>query len=201
MPTFLHIGCGQKRKAQTTRGFNTPEWTEVTLDIDPGARPDVVASMTDMSAVPDGTMDGLYSSHNVEHLYPPEVAVALSEFARVLRPDGFAVVTCPDLQSVAVLVAQGKLMEPAYTSPSGPIAPIDILYGHRESMAQGNLFMAHRTGFTAASLTAALRESGFASVIVRQRPRFFDLWALATRTEAPEGRLRALAAQHFPLER
>lgn len=201
MPTFLHVGCGQKRKAQTTRGFNTPAWTEVTLDIDPGARPDVVASITDMAAVADRTMDGLFSSHNVEHLYPAEVTTALGEFARVLKPDGFAVVTCPDLQSVAALVAQGKLMEPAYASPSGPIAPIDILYGHRDSLAAGHHFMAHRTGFTAGSLTTALRESGFASVIVRQRPGFFDLWALATRAEAPAERLRELAAQHFPLER
>ena len=34
MPTFLHIGCGPKRKPQTTRGFNTDAWTELRFDID-----------------------------------------------------------------------------------------------------------------------------------------------------------------------
>ena len=39
MPVFLHVGCGGKRKPQTTRGFNTPEWDEVRLDIDPSVAP------------------------------------------------------------------------------------------------------------------------------------------------------------------
>lgn len=34
MPHFLHIGCGPKHKDQTTAGFNTPDWTEIRLDID-----------------------------------------------------------------------------------------------------------------------------------------------------------------------
>ena len=51
MITFLHIGCGPKRKAQTTRGFNTPDWTEIRLDIDPDVSPDIIGTMTDMSDV------------------------------------------------------------------------------------------------------------------------------------------------------
>ncbi len=39
MKTFLHVGCGPKRKNQTTRGFNTPDWTELRLDIDAGVAP------------------------------------------------------------------------------------------------------------------------------------------------------------------
>ena len=85
-------------------------------------------------------MDAVWSSHNVEHLYPHEVPVALAEFRRVLKPEGFAIVTCPDLQAVAELVAQDKLTQPAYQSPSGPISPLDILYGHRPALALGNLF-------------------------------------------------------------
>ena len=55
--------------------------------------------MTDMSAVETGSMDALFSSHNVEHLYPHEVPVAFVEFHRVLNDDGFAIITGPDLQS------------------------------------------------------------------------------------------------------
>ena len=105
MPTFLHIGCGPKRKEQTTRGFNTADWNELRLDIDASVAPDITGTMTDMSALADASVDAIFSSHNIEHLYPHEVPVALAEFKRVLKPDGFAVITCPDLQSVCALVA------------------------------------------------------------------------------------------------
>jgi hypothetical protein len=87
----------------------------------------------------------------------------------VLRPDGFLVVTCPDLQSVCTLVAEDKLTEPAYTAPAGPITPLDILYGHRASMARGNLFMAHRCGFTQKVLTGTLQAHGFANTASLRR--------------------------------
>lgn len=198
MPTFLHVGCGQQPKGATTRAFADPEWMEVRFDIDPSVEPDIVGSMTDMSAVPDASMDAIFSSHNIEHLYAFEAAIALREFARVLKPEGFAVITCPDIQAVAALVAEGKLLEPAYHSASGPIAPIDILYGHRPALARGHSFMAHKTGFTRKVLAQTLQASGFGSVIARSRPACFDLWAAATRTASPPERLRALAAQHFP---
>ena len=200
MPTLLHIGCGPKRKPQTTRGFNTDQWQEIRLDIDPSVEPDVTGTMTDMSAVASESVDAIFSSHNIEHLYPHEVSVALKEFLRVLKPEGFAVITCPDLQSVCALVAEDKLTDAAYTSPAGPIAPLDILYGHRPQMAQGNLFMAHRCGFTQKVLDGTLRSCGFKMVasMARGRPPFFDLWALASKSTRSEDAMRALAKEHFP---
>ena len=197
MPTLLHVGCGPKRKDRTTAGFNTPDWTEIRLDIDPAVQPDVTGTMTDMSAVASASVDAVFSSHNIEHLYPHEVPLALAEFRRVLRDDGYAVITCPDLQSVAALVAQDKLTEPAYVSPAGPIAPLDIIYGHRAAMQRGNLFMAHRCGFTRKVLDATLRAAGFQSVVSLARPKSFDLWALASKSARDEATLRALAKLHF----
>ena len=159
--------------------------------------PDIVASMLDMAPVESASMDAVFSSHNIEHLHPHEVAVALGEFRRVLKPDGMLVLTCPDLQQVCALVADDKLDDPAYISPAGPIAPLDILYGHRAAMAAGNLFMAHKTGFTAKTLRQALEGSGFATAIV-ERGRLFDLWAIAY-PEAPSvERLQADQAACFP---
>ena len=199
MKSFLHVGCGPKRKDQTTRGFNSADWQELRLDIDQSVAPDIVGTMTDMSAVTDASVDALFSSHNIEHLYPHEVPVALAEFKRVLRPDGFVVITCPDLQSVCALVAQDKLADPAYISPAGPIAPLDILYGHRPSMARGNLYMAHRCGFTQKVLTGTLQAAGFTTVAARRREHpYYDLWALATVAPMAEAELRQLAAGHFP---
>ncbi len=199
---FVHVGCGPKRKAQTTQGFNQPQWAELRFDIDPAVSPDVIGTMTDMSAVASASCDALYSSHNIEHLYPHEVPAALAEFLRVLKPDGFAVITCPDLKSVARLVAEDKLTEAAYTSGMGPISPLDILYGHRASLARGNLFMAHRCGFTLKVLAGTLRAAGFVTTAGMERgaPNF-DLWMVATKSAIDDHALRALAAEHFPARR
>lgn len=198
--TLLHVGCGPKRKADTTSGFNTPDWMELRLDIDPNVQPDVTGTITDISAVADGAVQAVFSSHNIEHLYPHEVPVALAEFHRVLDDEGFVVITCPDLQSVCALVAQDKLTEAAYTAPAGPIAPLDILYGYRPAMARGNLFMAHRCGFTQKVLGSRLQGAGFAAIATMARPRapYFDLWALATKRPRAEEEVRTLAQAHFP---
>jgi SAM-dependent methyltransferase len=135
MKTFLHVGCGGSRKEHTTPAFAREDWRELRFDIDAKAQPDILGTMTDMASVASASVDALYSAHNIEHLYPHEVPVALAEFHRVLKPDGFLVLTCPDLQSVSALVAEGKLIEPAYVSPAGPIAALDILFGLRSALA------------------------------------------------------------------
>lgn len=194
--TFLHVGCGPKRAEQTP--FAGLGWSEIRLDINPAVAPDLIGTITDMTAVADASVDAVFSSHNIEHLYPDEVPVALAEFHRVLKPGGFALITCPDLRSVCALVAQDQLTEPAYTSPAGPIAPIDILFGHRASMQVGNRYMAHRCGFTEKVLTGTLQAAGFQQVASLARPAAFDLWALATRAAWPEQALRDAAAQLLP---
>ena len=154
--------------------------------------------MTDMSSVVSGSVDAVFSSHNIEHLYPHEVPVALAEFLRVLNHDGYAVITCPDLQAVCALVAEDKLTETACTSPAGPITPLDILYGHRPPMARGNLYMAHRCGFTEKVLIGTLQAAGFKHIASMKRGApYFDLWALASKTEKSEAGLRSLAQSHF----
>lgn len=199
MPRFLHVGCGPKHKDQTTRAFAGRDWEEVRLDIDESVKPDLTGTMTDLSAVEDDSFDALFSSHNIEHLYPHEVPVALAEFRRVVKPDGYVVITCPDLQSVCELIAEDKLLESAYQSPAGPIAPLDILYGHRAAMARGNLYMAHRCGFTAKVLAGTVRAGGFGHTAVRRRGHpAYDLWVLGASLDLGESKVRELAAAHFP---
>ncbi len=196
MKTFLHVGCGPKRKERTTKALSS--WNELRFDIDESIMPDLVGTMTDMSSVSSESVDAVFSSHNLEHLYPHEVPVALSEFLRVLKSDGIAVITCPDLKSVCALIAEDKLTEAAYTSPAGPIAPIDILYGLRTSISQGNLYMAHRCGFTQKVLDATLLASGFKSVVSMSRGYpYYDLWAVASKTELPKEQIKALALEHM----
>ena len=177
----LHVGCGLADPMKLPAAFFTPgEWRETRLDIDPSVTPDIVSSITEMPAVASASYDAIWSSHNIEHLARHEVPLALAEFHRVLRPGGFALIATPDLRQAAALIAQGLLEEPAYVSPAGPIAPIDILYGFGAAIAQGNAFMGHRTGFTAESLRRALMGAGFAGVEVVPDGHF-ALWATAIR--------------------
>lgn len=198
MKTFLHVGCGGSRKEHTTPAFAREDWRELRFDIDAKAQPDIVGTMTDMASVASASVDALYSSHNIEHLYPHEVPVALAEFHRVLKSDGFLVLTCPDLQSVSALVAEGRLIEPAYVSPAGPIAALDILFGLRSALAAGNHYMAHKCGFTAPLLTRELMAAGFSSVAHLRRPAAFDLWAVASKSPLAEPVMRRLAESHLP---
>jgi hypothetical protein len=101
---------------------------------------------------------------------------------------------------VCKLIAEDQLTDTAYMSPAGPITPLDILYGFRPSLSKGDLYMAHRCGFTRKVLHATLKASGFESVVTYARPRspFFDLWALATKNSMPQSNLKNLVAQHFP---
>lgn len=194
--TLLHVGCGPKRIAHTP--FAGSGWRELRLDIDPAVAPDLVGSLTDLGAVADGSVDAVFSSHNLEHLYAHEVPTALAEFRRVLGPGGLALITCPDLQAVAALVVEDRLLEPAYISGMGPITPLDILYGHRASLAAGNAYMAHRCGFTRKVLQATVQAAGFAQCCSLRRPRHFDLWLLATVEVWPEPELRAAVQRLFP---
>lgn len=167
------------------------------FDIDESVAPDIIGTMTDMSSVETGSMDALFSLHNVEHLYPREVGVAFREFSRVLNDDGFAIITCPDLQSVAALIADDKLLDAACVTPAGPITPLDILFGHRASMERGNLYMAHHVGFTQKVLAGTLRATGFGSVATVRRPGRFDLWAFAMKRSVAEGELKVEAGKYL----
>ena len=198
MKTFLHVGCGPGRKGPMTPGFDSPEWSEIRLDIDPSVSPDLVGTMTDLSAVKTGSMEAVFSSHNIEHLYPHEVPVALSEFKRVLTDDGFVVITCPDLVSVAHCIIERGLSETAYMSPLGPITPLDILYGLQNDIRAGNLYMAHRCGFTAKTLMHTLQRAGFGKITVVGRRSQFVLWAVATKSRCDDATLSTLAQRHIP---
>ena len=65
-------------------------------------------------------------------------------------------------------------------------------------MAQGNLYMAHRCGFTQKVLTATLQASGFKSVASMSRGHpYFDRWAVGSKEELSEEDMKALAVEHM----
>lgn len=194
MPRLLHVGCGPKRKGATVRAFAAADWEEVTLDIDAAVAPDIIDKLPELLQVADRSFDAIYSAHNIEHLYPHEVDIALKSFLRVLKDDGFAIVTCPDLQILGERLASGDIDTPIYRSSLGPVSPIDMLYGFRRSMREGNLFMAHHTGFTLKSLETACIKAGFYGFAGFRRPNELDLWGLAIKAKMTKAQLREMAA-------
>jgi predicted SAM-dependent methyltransferase len=194
--TLLNVGAGHPQSgARLPAVFQTPEWREVRLDIDPANAPDVLGTMLDMSAVASESVDVIYSSHNIEHLYPNEIPQAMAEFLRVLKPDGYAVIVCPDLQAAAQMIAEGKLLDVAYTSPGGPVTPFDIVYSHRNFTGRDKPYMAHHSGYTLDTLLDTLDSHGFKMVAGKRRPAAFDLWVLGTKGEMAEERVRELAGR------
>jgi len=93
-----------------------------------------------------------------------------------------------------------RLADIAYTFPAGPVAPLDMVYGFRPELARGNLFMAHRTGFTARTRSNARRHAGFAQVHVKRIARL-GLWAVAGRQVQSDERLASLSTAVFPSEK
>jgi SAM-dependent methyltransferase len=174
--SVLNVGCGGE-SLRIGSIFSPEKWEEIRLDIDPGNRPDIVCSIVDMrGVVGDGRFDALHCSHAIEHLYAHEVVPALREFLRVLKPNGFALISSPDLAAIARFMLSQGAEAIAYQSPAGPIRPIDMLFGHAESIAQGQVSMAHRTGFTAQRLARTALAAGFADVRILEGDSF-DLWA------------------------
>jgi SAM-dependent methyltransferase len=187
----LNAGAGNTGAARIASMFPPAIWSEVRLDIDPRTSPDIVGSFADMHGlVEDARFDAVYSSHAIEHLYAHEVIPAFREFRRVLKPDGFALVTCPDLMAIARQLLDGGAEAVAYRSPAGPIRPIDMLYGHSESIGAGQLAMAHNTGFTGPRLARVALVSGFSEVRVIDGAGF-DLWGLLL---CPQAALAAVAS-------
>ena len=191
------MGCGSQTKSKL-KGFDSDDWEEIRFDIDQNANPDICGSLTDMSLVESSSVDAIASHHNIEHIFAHEVVTALKEFNRVLDEDGIVVLSCPDLESVCKAVANNKLMEPLYESSVGPISPIDILYGHRVSIASGNVFMAHKCGFTYQSLVGAFNQAGFESICGGSRPHNFDLWLVASKKTRSVEELQKLASEFLP---
>lgn len=118
-----------------------------------------------------GPFDAVLSCHSLEHLYPYQVGQALGEFRRVLADGGYAVIFVPDLEDVR------PTEEVLVNAPCGPITGLDMIYGFRLLLAH-QPHMAHHTGFTSATLEAALSDAGFSKVVL-QRLSNYNLMAVA----------------------
>lgn len=150
MKTLLHIGAGSNKLPDWLNTFR-----ETRLDINADCKPDVIASMVDIGDI--GTFDCVFCQHALEHLYPHEVPIALSEFQRVLNEGGMLILFVPDLEDVK---PDDTVL---FESDAGNISGLDLYYGFRPAL-KDNPHMAHKTGFISSTLEKALNDAGFTKV-------------------------------------
>jgi SAM-dependent methyltransferase len=174
---LLNAGCGKAGNLRSPRMFRS--WSQIRVDIDPDTEPDILANVSDLSAIPDGAVDAIWCAHCIEHLFPHEVPLALSEFRRVLRDDGFACIIVPDLQEISHWIANDRLHETIYESSAGPVTAHDMVWGYGPAIERGATRMAHHCGFTPTLLLDRLKEAGFAEIVLRRRKNNLELAGLA----------------------
>lgn len=159
----LNVGGGASRNLPAIyKG-----WDQDLLDIDPGVRPDIVCDAKALRTLPAARYDAVHCSHNLEHFHRHDVPAVLGGFWHVLKQGGFAHISVPDIKALMVAMLQGNrdIDDTWYMAGSNAISFHDVLYGWGRMMAQGNLYYAHKTGFTEKSLGKVLRAARFATVM------------------------------------
>lgn len=126
----------------------------LTVDIDPTHKPDILADVTDFSAIASGSVDEISASHILEHIPWPLSFKAVAEWARVLRVGGTLRVAVPDLGLLARMIGEGRNVWAA--------AGLVFGVGRLE-----NPLEAHQYGYTRDMLVGLLRTLGFGG---------FDWW-------------------------
>lgn len=187
---ILNAGAGTTVPKRILPLLTLPGWEQVRLDADDSTNPDVVGSVTQVGQLfSPQSFDIIWCSHLMEHLYAHEVYPTFMQFRQILKPDGFALIMCPDLEAVAKVILEHGLAHVAYVSAAGPIRPLDMIYGHSTAIEQGKHHMAHRTGFTTERLGNLLLTAGFPTVSVRSEN--FEICALALMEQADSSRVQA----------
>lgn len=196
MKKLLHVGCGTTT-INNLKGFDS-SWNETRLDIDPQVNPDIISSGTDLKCIGDNEFEAIYSSHSIEHVYFHEVKKLLDEFYRVLTPNGFVIITCPDLRSISKVILDNDLDTKIYDSEVGPIYPMDVIFGSTGHVSRGNMYMAHKCGFTFELLTKCLFNSKFKKVVGGARSNLFDIWAIGFKEQLPHDDENKLVNKFLP---
>jgi predicted SAM-dependent methyltransferase len=144
-------------------------WEQHLLDIDPAVNPDILCDALEMHTLPAAYYDAVHCSHNLEHFYAHDVPRVLAGFLHVLKPGGEAHIAVPNMQGLFDAMRDRNLDigDVWYRTTTGmAITFHDVMYGWGPVMAEGNLFYAHKCGFTATTLSARLREAGFVDLVV-----------------------------------
>jgi SAM-dependent methyltransferase len=191
-PKVLNVG-GNSKDIPIPKHYDG--WNHLLLDIDATGDPDIVCDARRLDLLKSEQFDAIYCSHNFEHYYKHDGVKVLRGFLHVLKPDGFAEITVPDLGAVMrrCIEAELDLEDTLYQSAAGPISVREVLYGWSKKIEEtGEDFYAHKTGFTPNSLAHVLSEAGFARLFMRAHEEAFEVNALAFKREPTPEQLKLL---------
>lgn len=187
---ILNVGGGTSRQIPV----RYHGWIQDLLDIDPAVNPDIVCDAKRLGTLKPMQYDAIFCSHNLEHFHAHEVPHVLAGFRHLLKPHGVAHIVVPDMMALfeAVIAGTHDIEDTWYQSSSGPIAFLDVCYGWRKQIEQGNDYYCHKTGFSETSLTKAIRQAGFTTIYIARDG--YNLEAIAflaspTRTQKREAGL------------
>lgn len=141
-----------------------------TFDIDAGPEVDFVGDCRDLSRFQDDSIAEIYASHVLEHLsYKEEIQPALKEWFRVLIPDGFVMISVPDLDILCRLFVHPKIDQQERARV------MQMIFGGQE-----NGYDFHKAGLWPELLGSMLHKAGF--VHIERMPSFslFDDYSTFT---------------------
>ena len=92
---------------------------------------------------------------------------------------------------------QDKLLDTLYVSPIGPIAAIDIMFGNRQEISEGNDFMEKKVGFTYSVLDGSFFEAGFETRFGGRSQNAWELMLVAFKQKKSEEEIKKIAIPFF----
>jgi predicted SAM-dependent methyltransferase len=117
-------------------------------------KPEVETDLRFPLSCPDNCVDGIFSSHTLEHLYPNHAWRLLSEMYRILKPGKWLRIIVPDLK-IAVDHYTGKVKN----------IEMEKRYKYRaEAICRLTQGAGHHSAYDEELLTAALKAQGFTNI-------------------------------------
>jgi SAM-dependent methyltransferase len=154
----LNIGCGDTRVKEIKPFFS--DWIEIRADLYHDDV-DVKCDLVSMNEIATESIDCLWASHILEHQYWHEIPQIFSNIRRVLKDDGFVVITVPDIGAIADRI-KDSLIDPI--PEFNGLSALDIIYGDRNRLRKGGIGELHKIAFTLQTLSMTINEfklSGF----------------------------------------
>ena len=96
-----------------------PVWGQAvwfTVNVEPLKQPDILADATTLAGVRDVSVNGVYSSHTIEHIDSAQSQTMFANWFRVLKPGGRIEIRCPDTEWTWREYFAGRLPEPIITA-------------------------------------------------------------------------------------
>jgi SAM-dependent methyltransferase len=165
----LHLGWMSALEGRLTPLFPAEEWREIRFDCDARAKPDILGRLDKFEGIADGSIDVVYAPQLIQRFPLPGVPLIIREMMRVLKDGGRAIITAPNAQIAATYLANNQPFQPLYETKLGPITPIDLLYGLRAGIVQGENHYQHRSGYTYEQMGLLLRDAGFTNIAVQRK--------------------------------